>query len=303
MLRLLTGLAATPALPAAILCAACVACATHTDLAILIYPRVDSPVVQTFDGGRGLRFVVHDRGVRTKVTFLTKKRIEAIARRLFPSGRIGTRVPDLVAVELDVFNGGHEILRVDFRRFKIRMLSGEKEFPAISPAAYEREYFGAGAGGLPYAWAFEQKDSFAYHLPVPDWFRAASARFTGSRLEIEERRAQDLARLEALHAERTLLAAGHSLKGIVLFGLLPPDRDYSFLYSGARDGGFEFAPFDFRLELRRGPFAPDPSDGRDAWAASFAGDEREIRQETAEFMRMHEQLRAHDRLRQGADAR
>lgn len=274
-------------------------CVSYVDLQIRLQARAaqEDPLLTYFDDRTGLRFTDKAAGVRRRVIFLTGERLRDYIRRLYPAGRKPQGLPPARAVEMHFLNYGRTPIRIDYYDFIIREKDGAAEYAALRPRRFDRRLYGRGLGGLPYAWAFEQKDSFAYHLPVPDWYGAAVARRTGSPLEFAQRREQAWRRLAAGHAERTLILPGREVKGIALFELLPPDRDYVLEYRGKAGGGFAFRPFHFRVKLvRGGKPVSDSNLRRRVWRA-FQRDRNEVDQETAELMRMHEQLREHDRLR------
>lgn len=251
----------------------------------------------------------------------------------FPAAR---RAPDLTAIEITVFHYGNAPASVDFQRFRIHP-SRDTDATGDSPAAnaggvvdsraplaveavrpiyaaeFRQQYAGRAIGALAAIdFAFVQNEVHRFSQPLPDWYANYNTARTddtvseaerSQRAKLRDQAIDDLSRAES---GRGRLDPGGEIRGIVLFPLLAENRNYVLRYAASRDDrGFAVPelPFAYRTRGRyagseRGAFATLlKSPG--AASADDMDRRRAARARAArEAYIMHEQLRAHDRLRQ-----
>ena len=224
------------------------------------------------------------------------------------------RAPDLTALEVAVLNYGASPARVDFHAFRITE-SGGRTFTPITPRQFRERFAGRASGSLAYyEFAFQQKESYFFAQPIPDWFNpfAASESTLAPAEEFALHRRQD-ALTEELRAMRATVAPGDETRGIVLFPMLAENTAYRLEYAppetvtnaavSARE--FVFAPVDFRYDviaLRRDA-KPNPAEEKTRTDSETKAQAERARlrdaqyRDARELQRMHAQLRRHAELR------
>jgi len=241
-------------------------------------------------------------GNEIRLTALPRYSYRRIAHRLRPLGESQTgRIPDVMLFRLDVFRVADTPVRVDYYKFFIKDTGSGKIFSAVSALEYESTYRSAGSILFDFFWGFEQKDSFRFLHPLPDYFIRASEPDTASRQEIIEREKAQETLLAFRHEVSTLLAPRRQLKGYLVFPIIPAGHTYSLEYAAGSE--FTFLPFVFELKsVRADPSPPDIPESEDL-EELLDREQRLDEAELRELYVMHRQREIHTEVKETGEAR
>lgn len=308
-------------------------CHTYPYLIYQIQPSSDQTVVAgekgdkknqvyryySFLNATSLRVRGEREGVLTDFLFLRPDDMYNLARDMGQIRNLNVpRLPDLLAIRVHIRNYRTRPLRVDTYRFRIRDTDNNVTYRIIEPEEYYRERYSSGIYLFDYYWAFEPKDSYRFHHPIPDWYFELHKTDTSSPAEKKLRRRKKLAYIQRRHQESLSVPPGRELKGYLLFPQLPAGNAYRLEYAPGKDDSpqtpetkiFEMIPVPFRIKLVK--TFREPQDGPDrvnrtaatveersdeSFRSLAERDEAAISRDLRTLYEMHRQLRKHAKLR------
>lgn len=260
-------------------------------------PKESNRRILQFDAKRMFRVSERGNGAELELIFLRKETLKDVGSRISGEHVPVRRIPEIFPVRFHCFNYGNKTWRLDAYKFRIRSTTTKEIYPALTPAEYDKQYFSEGSSGLPYYWAFEQKDSFQFLHTIPEWFVAMRAKDTSSSAEQMQAKRESVRKILESHAMRTQLPPGRELKGYLIFPELPEGK-YVLESTDAGSEAFPLRPVFFEIKRTYAANHDVEKTADDARAYRlFEHEIIDVERELAEFHAMHRQLHLHDKLR------
>ncbi len=277
-------------------------CSAATAIVYELQPEVKDPApggrkILRFDAQRMFRVSERGNGIEMDLIFLRKETLKDIANRISEEHIPLRRVPEIFPVRFHIFNYGDKRYRFDAYKFRVRSTKTKETYAALMPLEYQNQYYSDGSAGLPFYWAFEQKDSFQFLHPLPDWYLASRGGDTGSAAEHRQLLRKSVERILETHPERTKLPPGRELKGYLLFPELPAGSYVLESVDTAPDRfPFRTLAFDVKFTYAENHEVEKTADDKRAFGF-FQQEIVDVEREIADFHAMHRQLRLHDELK------